>query len=77
MLKSSATSCSQVVEVVEEVFIVAELFQVYLVLSQASTIERVMILSNLMSVLARSRHFDRSRPVGVHVAESVSHVLKI
>lgn len=77
MLKSSATSCSQVVEVVEEVFIVAELFQVYLVLSQASTIERVMILSNLMSVLARSRHFDRSWPVGVHVAECVSHVLKI
>ena len=77
MLKSSATSSSQVVEVVEEVFIVAELFQVYFVLSQASTIERVMIFSNLMSVLARSWHFDRSWPIGVHVAETIGNILKI
>lgn len=72
----AATSYSQVVEVVEEVFIIAKLCHVDLLVLQRTSIEWVMILCDLVSVLARSWHLDRTWPVGVNVAEAISQILK-
>lgn len=39
-------------------------------------VETVVVLGNLVCILAWSWHLDGAGPVGVHVAESVSHILK-
>ena len=44
----------------KEVLIVAELLHVDLLLLQVSSVEGVMVLSNLVGVLAWSWHLDRA-----------------
>ena len=44
----------------EEVLIVAELLEVDVLLLQASAVEGVVVLGDLVSVLARSWHLDRA-----------------
>jgi len=51
---------SEVVHVTEEVLIVAESLEVNLVALELSAVKAVVELCNLMSVLARSWHLDRS-----------------
>jgi hypothetical protein len=54
------STSSQVVHVAEEVFVVAESLEINLVALDVSTVEAVMELSDLVSVLARSWNLDGS-----------------
>jgi len=54
------STSSQVVHVAEEVLVVAQSLEVNFVALDVSTVEAVMELSDLMSVLARSWHLDGS-----------------
>ena len=57
---ATSSASSQEVLVAEEVLIVAELLKVDVLLLQASAVEGVVVLGDLVSVLARSWHFDRA-----------------
>jgi len=52
------------------------LFEVNFLSLQLTSVEAVVVLSDLVRVLAWSWHLDRARPVRVHVAEPVSQVLE-
>ena len=54
------STSSQVVHVAEEFLVVAESLEVNLVALDVSTVEAVMELSDLVSVLARSWNLDGS-----------------
>ena len=54
------STSSQVVHIAEELLVVAESLEVNLVAFDVSTVEAVMELSDLVSVLARSWNLDRS-----------------
>lgn len=77
---------SQVVKVLLEIFIPADGLENLTIetMSEAwffawvhATIDDVMVVSDLVSILARSWYFDGARPIGVHVAELVSEVLDV
>ena len=71
--------CSQVVEITEELFIVVQLFQIYIVglLDDSMAVETVMVFSNFVGILARSWNFDWAWPIGVSVAQWIGEILKI
>ena len=48
-----------------------------LLLEFSRLVADVVVLGNLVGVLTRSRDFDRARPVGIHEAELVGHVLDV
>lgn len=70
---------SQIVLISQEVRIVSEGSHINILtfLDDSLLVKIMVILCNLVSILARRGHFDRSRPVGVHEAKAERQIFNL